>query len=156
MQLAARNDTSQRSGRLLGRPSNELGGSVDCPALIVQRHEESDSRGALERLLSDWLFSRPGSDVAVGHRSRMQPSVTGVETNTTAGCVSPSMGRVARFFVWAGTLHASYQVFLLGSILIGVLALLSGMMTENLVFVMIGIGWILVGPIVVWISERNE
>ena len=66
------------------------------------------------------------------------------------------MGRVARFFVWAGTLHASYQVFLLGSILIGVLALLSGMMTENLVFVMIGIGWILVGPIVVWISERNE
>jgi len=66
------------------------------------------------------------------------------------------MRRVERFIIWAGTLHASYQFLFLGSILFGFLALMSGMMTENMVFVIIGIGWIVAGPIVVWIGSSRE
>lgn len=66
------------------------------------------------------------------------------------------MGRVERFILWAGTLDAPYQLFLLASILVGFLALLTGMMTENLVFVVLGVGWILVGPVVVRIGASSE
>lgn len=66
------------------------------------------------------------------------------------------MGRIERFFVWAGSLHATYQILLLASILVGTLALLTGMMSENMVFVGLGVGWLLIGPVVIYIAASNE
>ena len=66
------------------------------------------------------------------------------------------MGRIERFILWAGTLHASDQLLFLGSILFGVLALMSGMMTENYVFILIGVVWVVGGPLVVRIGANRK
>ena len=50
-------DRTGVTGRLLGRPGNELVDSVDCTALMVQTHDGRDSDGRLKRFLTDYLFA---------------------------------------------------------------------------------------------------
>ena len=50
-------DRAGISGRVLGRPGNELVDSVDCTALMVQTHDDRDKGGVVRRLLMDHLFN---------------------------------------------------------------------------------------------------
>ena len=50
-------DRTGLTGRLLGRPGNELVDSVDCTALMVQTHEGRQSGGRIKQLMSEYLFS---------------------------------------------------------------------------------------------------
>ncbi|MDR5671961.1 APC family permease [Halalkaliarchaeum sp. AArc-GB] len=43
-------------GRVLGRPGDLLVDSVDCTAVMVQTHEDTDTRGPVGRFLMDYLF----------------------------------------------------------------------------------------------------
>ena len=49
-------DRAGLSGRVFGRPGNELVDSVDCTALMVQTHDDRDKGGVVRRLLMDHLF----------------------------------------------------------------------------------------------------
>ena len=50
-------DRAGVSGRVLGRPGNELVDSVDCTALMVQTHDDRNRRGIVRRVLMDYLFN---------------------------------------------------------------------------------------------------
>ena len=50
-------DRTGMTGRLLGRPGNELVESVDCTALMVQTHDGRESRSRVKRFLTDYLFA---------------------------------------------------------------------------------------------------
>ena len=50
-------DRAGLSGRVLGRPGNELVDSVDCTALMIQTHDDRNRGGVVRRLLMDYLFN---------------------------------------------------------------------------------------------------
>lgn len=50
-------DRTGVTGRLLGRPGNELVDSVDCTALMVQTHDGRESRSRVKQFLTDYLFA---------------------------------------------------------------------------------------------------
>lgn len=57
---------------------------------------------------------------------------------------------------WYVKLEPFYKILLIGSLLVGSAALLTGMATENPVFFVLGLAWLAGGPGVVWVVSRFE
>jgi len=61
-----------------------------------------------------------------------------------------------RYVTWFARLGRFYQILLASALFVGVAAVGIGTGTQNTLFVLIGVFWILVGSGVVWVADRRE
>lgn len=61
-----------------------------------------------------------------------------------------------KYVLWFARLERFYQVLVTGALITGIAAVGVGTGTQNTVFVVLGLLWILVGAGVVWIADRRE
>ena len=65
----------------------------------------------------------------------------------------PGMQQYVRWYV---ELEPFYKILILGSMLVGVFALVTGMGTENPAFFLLGLAWLVGGPGTIWVVSRFE
>ena len=61
-----------------------------------------------------------------------------------------------QYLRWYVELEPFYKILIIGSLVVGSAALLTGMGTENPTFFVLGIFWLVVGPGTVWVAKRIE
>lgn len=79
--------------------------------------------------------------------------MTVVETVTP---VATLLSRMQQYVQWYVELEPFYKIMLIGSVFLAMFALVTGMGTENPVFFLLGVGWLVVGPGAVWLLSRFE
>lgn len=57
---------------------------------------------------------------------------------------------------WYVKLEPFYKILLVGSVFIGMFALVTGLGTENPAFFLLGLAWMAGGPGTVWVLSRFE
>lgn len=57
---------------------------------------------------------------------------------------------------WYVELETFYKILIIASLLIGSLALLTGVGTQNPVFILVGAFWLVGGPLVIWVMTALE
>ena len=63
---------------------------------------------------------------------------------------------MSRYLLWYANLHKFYRIILLAAVGVGVLALGTGMATENPVMFVIGLFWLVATPAVVHVASSYE
>lgn len=61
-----------------------------------------------------------------------------------------------RYVLWFARLERFYQILVAGALFIGIAAFGTGLATENPIFLVLAILWILVAPAIVWLSSSYE
>lgn len=57
---------------------------------------------------------------------------------------------------WLLDLDRSYRLLVLVALATGVLGVVSGLSSGNPAFVLIGVSWLVGGPVVVWVATHEE
>jgi len=63
---------------------------------------------------------------------------------------------VPEYLRWYVELDPFYRFLLGGAGVVGILALLTGMATENVLFILFGLFWIVGGGSVIWVASQFE
>ena len=61
-----------------------------------------------------------------------------------------------QYLRWYVELEPFYKILIIGSLLVGAAALLTGVGTENPAFFVLGLFWLMVGPALIWIITKFE
>jgi len=61
-----------------------------------------------------------------------------------------------RYVRWLARLGRFYRIVLTFALLVGIVAIALSVATDNPVFFLVGIGWLLGGSAVVWVADRHE